>query len=74
MANMSYCRFRNTLQDLQDCSNALQEIIDNCGIDEDGEKLSFDERRAASNMYDLCQKFMSLYEEMEEIEEENSED
>lgn len=70
MANMSYCRFRNTLQDLQDCSNALQEIIDNSGVDEYGEKLSFDERRAASNMYDLCQEFISLYEEMEDIEEE----
>jgi glycerate-2-kinase len=23
--NMSYCRFENTLQDLQDCKNALRE-------------------------------------------------
>lgn len=68
---MSYCRFRNTLQDLQDCSNALQEIIDNNGVDEYGEKLSFDERRAAGNMYDLCREFINIYEEFVEIEERN---
>ena len=25
MSNMSYCRFRNTLADLQDCKRALNE-------------------------------------------------
>lgn len=25
MSNMSYCRFQNTLSDLQDCYNAMQE-------------------------------------------------
>ena len=74
MANMSYCRFRNTLQDLQDCSNALQEIIDNGGVDDYGEKLNFEERRAASNMYDLCREFIDIYEEFEEIEERNKQD
>lgn len=31
MANMSYCRFRNTLDDLRDCDNAMAE---DCGDDE----------------------------------------
>lgn len=74
MANMSYCRFRNTLLDLNDCLSALQEIIDNDGVNQYGKKLDFEERRAASNMYDACQEFISLYEEMEEIEKENKED
>lgn len=26
MSNMSYCRFENTLTDLQDCEEALQEL------------------------------------------------
>lgn len=69
MANMSYCRFRNTLNDLNDCLGALQEIIDNNGVAQYGDKLGFEERRAASNMYDLCKEFISLYEEMEDIEE-----
>lgn len=71
---MSYCRFRNTLHDLIDCLSAIQEIVDNDGVNEHGEKLDLEERRAASNMYDACQEFISLYEEMEEIEEENKED
>ena len=30
MSNMSYCRFRNTLYDLQDCKRALNEgALDN---------------------------------------------
>ena len=29
MANMSYCRFHNTLADLEDCENALDEFINN---------------------------------------------
>lgn len=74
MANMSYCRFRNTLRDLIDCLSAIQEIVDNDGVNKYGEKLDLEERRAASNMYDVCQDFISLYEEMEEIEEENKED
>ena len=34
MANMSYCRFRNTLRDLIDCLSAIQEIVDNDGVNE----------------------------------------
>tara|TARA_B100001939_G_scaffold219106_1_gene188585 strand:- start:94 stop:297 length:204 start_codon:yes stop_codon:yes gene_type:complete len=28
MGNMSYCRFENTLADMQDCLNALQNGLD----------------------------------------------
>ena len=44
MANMSYCRFSNTVEDLQDCYDALDE----------GKKLSSDERRAALELLEIC--------------------
>lgn len=35
MSNMSYCRFQNTSSDLQDCINAVGEMIEG-GYDLDG--------------------------------------
>lgn len=29
MSNMSYCRFENTSRDMQDCVNAVMEMIEN---------------------------------------------
>ena len=46
MANMSYCRFQNTVNDLQDC-------VDADGM-YDPEDLSDDERRARERLIDLC--------------------
>lgn len=49
MANMSYCRFRNTRLDLGDCLDALT----------DGEHLSSSEKRSGRLMFneflDFCQ-------------------
>lgn len=42
MANMSYCRFQNTNNDLQDCLNTL----------EDGEALSKEEFAACKDMFE----------------------
>lgn len=47
MTNMSYCRFQNTLSDLEDCVDALYEISD---LDE----LSDDEKRAAKKLIKAC--------------------
>ena len=44
MTNMSYCRFTNTLSDLEDCEQALS----------DGEELSDWEAEAARKLIDLC--------------------
>ena len=41
MANMSYCRFRNTKSDLEDCLDALM----------DEKELSREEHRAFKNMF-----------------------
>jgi len=50
MSNMSYCRFRNTLEDLQDCEDALN--ADSVPF----ELLSTDERQAARRLLQLCKK------------------
>ena len=44
MANMSYCRFRNTLKDLKDCYQALF----------DGEELDEEEEKAKVLLVKLC--------------------
>lgn len=61
MANMSYCRFRNTKLDLADCIYGLEELID-C----EEEQLSPEEQAAADRMYELCQEYMERYEELQE--------
>lgn len=43
MGNMSYCRFRNTLEDLRDCYNNM-----------DDTDLSEDERKARNKLIQLC--------------------
>lgn len=45
MSNMSYCRFRNTLSDLQDCKQALNDMVIG-----NGDKLSRDELEAAKEL------------------------
>lgn len=61
MANMSYCKFRNTSLDLADCVNTLEYL-------RDGEEkpLSIEEMMAAKRMYDLCQEYIELFDEIEE--------
>ena len=46
--NMSYCRFQNTVPDLADCMDALEEI------DYDLTKLSAEEERAARRLIEIC--------------------
>jgi hypothetical protein len=49
---MSYCRFENTLRDLQDCQNALEEISYTDGLS----PLSLSEQVAARQLITLCRK------------------
>lgn len=58
MANMSYCRFENTYSDLADCVGALKEC----------EELSNSERKYAKWMRDMCEEYISAYNEMFEEE------
>ena len=55
MANMSYCRFRNTEQDFNDCVDA----ISNAGSIDD---FSDPERYAAELMYHLANAYIANYE------------
>lgn len=55
MANMSYCRFQNTLTDLRDCQNALDE-----GALDDS-NLSEEEERAARALLRTCREMVDDY-------------
>ena len=58
MANMSYCRFHNTLSDLFDCQNALEDFLDN-----DMNVISSDdERRKAEQLIKLCHDIADRWE------------
>ena len=59
---MSYCRFHNTSGDLRDCLVAMQELIDNNGVNEYGERLSQEELSAMHNMRPMAEEFLELYE------------
>ncbi len=52
MANMSYCRFQNTAQDLRNCHRA---ILDG---EADDEELSDDERNAKANLIKTCREIL----------------
>ena len=54
MANMSYCMFQNTSNDLRDCVDALAEAYDVEELD-----LSNDEMSAMKYMRDLCEQFLA---------------
>ena len=61
MANMSYCRFRNTKIDLEDCVYELEYIRDG-----ESEKPDEEELLAMDRMYGLCNDFIELYDELKE--------
>ena len=64
MSNMSYCRWRNTLIDLQDCVDSL-EVDENCNdTDKD---LSIEERRAKKRLIELAYDLIDRVEEEGEV-------
>ena len=62
MANMSYCRFENTLHDLSDCENALE------GVAYDGESISKSEWEYAKRMKYWCESFIEIFDDIDEEE------
>ncbi len=58
--NMSYCRFRNTYNDLLDCVSALEDI--------DIENMSKEELWAMKNMRSLCEEYIELFDSLDDIE------
>jgi hypothetical protein len=59
MANMSYCRFRNTLQDFEDCFDFLRN---------GGQKLSYEELRAAISLIRRAEDMVEMFEGMDDGE------
>lgn len=57
MSNMSYCRFQNTLADLDDCADALEAML--TGGDHD--ELSREEREAAIRLVERCFQIADLF-------------
>jgi len=51
---MSYCRFQNTLLDLRECEEVLDEGLD-------PQDLSDDERRACKHLIELCGRVFNNY-------------
>ena len=64
MANMSYCRFHNTLADLNDCESALNAFIN----DDENTIESKEERSNAKKLIELCQYIADNY-SAEDIDE-----
>lgn len=66
MANMSYCRFRDTSLDLEDCANALENSMMHKGtfIDEDFDEISQEEIRAAKTMREQCERYIKAFDEL----------
>lgn len=57
MPNMSYCRFQNTLSDLRDCREALEQLM---GTDPSAEPLSREEIVAAARLAAECGEFLRI--------------
>ena len=61
MPNMSYCQFENTLPDLQDCVDTLNNKID---LGEPLSTLSKIEQNKAQAMYEACETYIQLMDEL----------
>jgi len=59
MANMEYCRFRNTLIDFRDCLHSMEILISGDG--QPGEELSRDELQAAAQLLEEAVNFIHLF-------------
>ena len=56
---MSYCRFENTLRDLQDCIWSLE--------DGEADNIGGTELNSAMSMLEACQEFIDLQWKLDEI-------
>lgn len=57
MADMSYCRFQNILQDMRDCKEALSHMNDY------EKELSKEETAAARRLFLICRELADNYTE-----------
>ncbi len=52
MSNMAYCRFQNTLSDLEDCAEHIQD---------DREDMSDEEEKARTELVEVCRRIIEDY-------------
>jgi hypothetical protein len=57
MGNMSYCRFQNTVSDLEDCLDTLNGLDEYYQYYDD---LSEDEQKALLRLIDICRDIVQL--------------
>lgn len=69
MANMSYCRFENTVRDMHDCYNAMEDV--ECLRQM---RLSDTERRAFQEMFNLMEDMVERMNELVIADDEISTD
>lgn len=58
MSNMSYCRFENTVQDLRDCYENWESLVEK---ETDEESPNEHELRARATMLKICQNIVDNY-------------
>lgn len=65
MGNMSYCRFRNTEQDLADCESALETLLEGDIANSKHGELSISdvELKAAAKLVERCANILRLIQE-----------
>ena len=59
---MSYCRFRNTLQDLDDCYEHWEDLVEE---ETEDEVRDDEEIRARERILELCEQIVQAYSEKE---------
>lgn len=65
MANMSYCRFQNTILDLTDCTNFLgQTLDDEISYEDMINDMSGDEIRAMMQLRKEAKRFLKYFAEL----------
>lgn len=65
MANMSYCRFQNTLTDFNECLNVIRDAIcDDVPFEDFGDELGADELKALEQLYIRAKRFVELVDEL----------
>lgn len=72
--NMSYCRFENTAGDLEDCLDAMRELLNNDGKDEHGQTLSSYELRGMERIIEAAQEIVEIADDVSDLVNEAIED
>ncbi len=67
MANMSYCMFENTYNDLDQCYEALADALDEGSLREFLDNMSAEERWAFKRMRSLVNDMVEAYDHVAEV-------